>query len=60
METIVLFLAILSSLFFWNYKFSKGIRIIAFGEEETTKDAYLSFGNMILVAILWTVYFACF
>jgi hypothetical protein len=60
MEGIVLFFAILSTIFFINYKYSKAIRIFAFNEEETPKDAVLSFGNMILVAILWTIYFSCF
>jgi hypothetical protein len=60
MKVIVLFSAILSSLFFVNYKYSKAIRIFAYGEEETNKDALLSFGNMILVAVLWTIYFYCF
>jgi hypothetical protein len=60
MKFIILFFAILSSIFFLNYKYSKAIRIFAYGEEETPKDAILSFGNMILVAVLWTVYFSCF
>ena len=60
MKTIILFLALLSSLFFVNYKDSKGVRVIAFSEDETPADAWLSWINMILVAVLWTIYFTCF
>ena len=60
MKFIILFLAILSSVFFLNYKYSKGIRIIAFNEQETPKEAVWAFVNMVLVAILWSVYFALF
>lgn len=58
MKIAILFLSILMSLYFVNYKFSKAIRIMAFNEEETEKAAFFSFCNMILVAILWTIFFS--
>ena len=54
----ILFLSIFISLFFVNYKFSKTVRIFAFNEEETPKEAILSFLTMGLVALLWTIYFS--
>ena len=57
MKFIVLFLAILSSVFFFNYKYSKGIRIMAFNEEESPKEATWAFVNMVVVAVLWSIYF---
>jgi hypothetical protein len=54
----ILFIAIFSTIFFANYKFSKGIRIIAFQEEESVTEAVLSFLAMFVIIILWTVYFS--
>lgn len=60
MRALILFLAIASSVFFANYKFSQGVRIIAFSEEEKKSSAIFAFVMMVLIIVLWTVYFTCF
>jgi hypothetical protein len=54
---IYLFVTIFCTLFFFNYKYSKGIRIIAFREEETPMEAICSFIMMVAIALLWAFYF---
>lgn len=54
---IYLFVTILCTLFFFNYKYSKGIRIIAYREEETVVEAIGSFVMMIAISLLWAFYF---
>jgi hypothetical protein len=56
-QFIYLFVTIFCSLFFFNYKYSKGIRIIAFREEETPMEAICSFVMMVVIALLWAFYF---
>lgn len=58
MKTFIFFLALLITLFFVNDKFSQGVRVIAFNEDETKTGAILSFILMVLVAIAWTIFFA--
>jgi hypothetical protein len=59
-KIIYLFITIFCTLFFFNYKISKSARVIAFQEEETPKEAICSFVGMVIIAILWTFYFAIF
>ena len=54
---IYLFVTIFCTFFFFNYKYSKGIRIIAYHEEETPSEAVWSFVAMTVVTILWALYF---
>ena len=58
MKTFIFFIALLITLFFVNDKFSKGVRVIAFNEDETKSGAIISFLLMILVAAAWTIFFA--
>jgi hypothetical protein len=58
MKTTVFFIALLLTMFFVNDKYSKGIRVVAFGEGESENGAKISFVLMILVAIAWTLFFA--
>ena len=60
MKGLVLFISLLSTLYFCNMKFSQAIRILAYGEVEPKKEAYASFFIMIFVAIIWTIYFSVF
>jgi hypothetical protein len=60
METLILFIAIASTVYFLNDKFSKAVRVIAFKESEDEKGAKISFCLMILIIIVWTVYFSLF
>lgn len=59
-KAVILLLAISSTVFFINYKFSEAVRVIAFKEDETKKSAILSFLTMIIVIISWTLYFSLF
>jgi len=56
-KLLFLFVTIFLTLFFFNYKYSKGIRIIAFREEETPMEAICSFIMMVVIALLWAFYF---
>ena len=60
METLILFIAIASTVFFINDKFSKAVRVIAFKEDESEKEAKISFIIMIVIIIAWTIYFSLF
>ena len=60
MKGLVLFISLLSTLYFCNMKFSQAIRILAYGEVEPKKEAIASFILMIVVAIMWTIYFSVF
>ena len=57
MKTLVFFIALLLSIYFVNDKYSKGVRVVAFGEDETQRGAIISFILMIAVAIAWTIFF---
>lgn len=54
----LLFIAIASTVYFLNWKFSSAIRIIAFGENEPKGEAIASFILMWVVIISWTLYFS--
>jgi len=60
MKTFIFFVALLLSIYFVNDKFSKGVRVIAFNEDETKNGAIFSFILMIAVTIAWTIFFAMF
>jgi hypothetical protein len=60
MKTLILFIAIASTVFFINDKFSKAVRVIAFHEDETEKSAIVSFIMMIVIIVVWTIYFSLF
>lgn len=60
MKTIVLFIAIAFTVFFMNDKFSTAVRVIAFKESESEKNAIYSFIMMLIIIIAWTVYFSRF
>lgn len=53
-------MTILCTLFFANYKYSTGIRVIAYQEEEKPVAAIASFVLMIAIAALWALYFVIF
>ena len=59
-EFIYLFVTILCTLFFANYKYSTGVRVIAYQEEESVVEAIGSFVMMIAIAALWAFYFVIF
>lgn len=54
----LLFIAIASTVYFLNWKFSSAVRIIAFGENEPKIEALASFVLMWIVIISWTIYFS--
>ena len=56
MEIFTLFIAIASTVYFINQKFSNAVRAIAFKEDEKEIDAKFSFIMMIIVIISWTIY----
>lgn len=60
METFVLFTAIALTVFFINDKFSTAVRVIAFKESESEKNAKYSFLMMLGIIITWTIYFGFF
>lgn len=60
LKALVLFIAIAFTVFFINDKFSKAVRVIAFGEDETKNSAIYSFIMMIIIIFAWTIYFSCF
>jgi hypothetical protein len=57
---LLILIAVASTVFFINYKYTKGIRIIAFGEEETTKEAKFQFFMMGVIIAAWTTYLLLF
>ena len=59
-EGIYLFITIFITMYFVIYKYSKGIRVIAFREEETTGEVILSFASMVIISALWAFYFVRF
>ena len=60
MEFLTLLIAIASTVFFINYKFSNAVRVIAFKEDESENSAKVSFITMIIMIISWTLYFSIF
>jgi len=59
-KLIYLFVTILCTLFFANYKYSTGVRVIAYQEEEHPLEAIGSFVMMIVISALWAFYFVIF
>lgn len=60
MKTLVLFIAIAFTVFFLNDKFSTAVRVIAFRESESERNAIYSFIMMLIIIVSWTVYFSLF
>lgn len=60
LKLIVTLIAVASTVFFVNYKYSKGIRIMAYGEEETPKEAKFQFFMMGVIIVAWTTYLLLF
>ena len=60
MKLLVILIAVASTIFFVNYKYTKGIRIIAYGEEETTKEAKFQMFMMAVIIAAWTTYLYLF
>lgn len=56
----IIFVAILTSVIFANYKFSKAVRIIAFSELEEPKEAKIAIVTMFIAIISWALYFTLF
>lgn len=59
-KAVVLFLAIFLTILFVNYKYSQGIRIMAYGEVEPKNEAIMAFILQIVVSFLWTLYFCVY
>ena len=59
-KAIIVFLAVASTVFFINDKFSKAVRVIAFSESESKSSAIYSFIMMIAIIIFWTLYLTLF
>jgi hypothetical protein len=57
-KTIILFLAIATTVFSVNNKISKAVRVIAFSESESKSSAIINFVMMIVITVLWTIYFS--
>lgn len=57
---LLTFIAVASTVFFINYKYTKGIRIMAYGEEETTKEAKFQMFMMGVIIVAWTIYLFLF
>ena len=60
MKTLTLFIAIAFTVFFLNMKFSTAVRVIAFKESESERNAIYSFIMMIIIIIAWTAYLSLF
>lgn len=56
MRFLIILIAVAATVFFVNYKYTKGIRIIAFGEEETKKEAKFQMFMMFVIIASWVAY----
>jgi hypothetical protein len=54
---IFLFILNFVTFYFINYKYSKGIRVIAYREEESANEATVSFALMVILSFFWSLYF---
>lgn len=57
---IILLLAISSGTWFINYKFSKAVRIMAYGEGEEPSEAKTAMFVMCVSVLLWSIYLSLF
>lgn len=57
---LLILIAVASTVFFVNYKYTKGIRIIAYGEEETKGEAKFQMFMMGVIIAAWTTYLLLF
>ena len=60
MKTLIAFIAVASTVYFVNYKYTKGVRVIAHLEQESVKEAKFQMLMMVIVIISWTAYLALF
>ena len=60
MKLLITFIAVATTVFFINDKFSKAIRVIAFSESESKNSAMYSFIMMCIIIIAWTLYLTLF
>ena len=60
MKILIAFIAVASTVYFANYKYTKGVRVIAHLEEETVKEAKFQMLMMGVVIIAWTLYLSLF
>lgn len=60
MKALIALIAVASTVYFVNYKYTKGVRIIAFGEEETKGEAKFQMFMMLVVIAAWTTYLSLF
>ena len=56
MRLLVIIIAIASTVFLINYKYTKAVRIIAYQEEETKGEAKFQFFMMCVVIAAWIAY----
>lgn len=56
MRLLTILIAVASTVYFVNYKYTKGIRIIAFGEEETKGEAKFQLFMMFVIIAAWVAY----
>lgn len=59
-KLLITFIAVATTVFFINDKFSKAIRVIAFSESESKNSAIYSFIMMCIIIIAWTAYLTLF
>ena len=60
MKLLITLIAVASTVFFVNYKYTKGIRIIAYGEEETKGEAKFQMFMTGVIIAAWTIYLYLF
>lgn len=56
-QFIFLFTLNFLTFYFINYKYSKGVKVIAYKETESVGEAMLSFVIMCILSFLWSLYF---
>jgi hypothetical protein len=56
-QFIFLFILNFLTFYFINYKYSKGIKVIAYRETESSLEAIVSFTIMVILSFLWSLYF---
>ena len=60
MKALIAFIAVASTVYFINYKYTKGVRVIAHQEQETVGEAKFQMFMMLIVILSWTVYLALY
>lgn len=60
LKFITLLVAVIVSAIYIHYRINKIARMITWKEEESMKEAKISFGLLILICFFWTTYFFFF